>query len=211
MAAKMISEFNASAEDVGVQFFLDSEGWQVIKIYDPRGTLIFNATATGSLFEQGGGTELFAESVEPPLDVLPLQRFFERFPEGQYRFVGRSPAGRKLTATVPFSHDIPAGPEVLTPPQPGRDQCAEDVGSPLLVSWRPVHEDVDGGPIEIVGYQVIVEHGGEVFDIKLPGSVTQVTVPAQFLTAGTDYIFEVLAIERGGNQTITEGCFSTAR
>ena len=37
-----------------------------------------------------------------------------------------------------------------------------------------------------------------------------VLVPAEFLEAGTDYVFEVLAIEEGGNQTISEGCFTTA-
>jgi hypothetical protein len=37
-----------------------------------------------------------------------------------------------------------------------------------------------------------------------------VTVPAEVLEPGTDYLFEVLAIANGGNQTITEGCFRTA-
>ena len=35
---------------------------------------------------------------------------------------------------------------------------------------------------------------------------TAITVPAAFLSAGTEYAFEVLAIEGGGNQTITESC-----
>jgi hypothetical protein len=34
-------------------------------------------------------------------------------------------------------------------------------------------------------------------------------VPAEFLSPGTEYAFEVLAIEEGGNQTITESCFVT--
>jgi hypothetical protein len=37
-----------------------------------------------------------------------------------------------------------------------------------------------------------------------------VTVPNELLEPGTEYTFEVLAIEEGGNQTITEGCFVTA-
>ena len=63
----MIIEFNSSAEDIGVQFFLDSEGWTSIEIRDPRGREIFSAEAEGRLARQGGGTELFLESVEPPL------------------------------------------------------------------------------------------------------------------------------------------------
>jgi hypothetical protein len=49
------------------------------------------------------------------------------------------------------------------------------------------------------------------FDVHLPaGSDTSVTVPAEFLEAGRDYVFEVLAIEAGGDQTISEGCFAPA-
>jgi hypothetical protein len=40
--------------------------------------------------------------------------------------------------------------------------------------------------------------------VKLP-NVTKVTVPPEFLEPNTDYKFEVLAIEAGGNQSITEG------
>ena len=59
----------------------------------------------------------------------------------------------------------------------------------------------------IVGYQVIVERADalRIFDIKLPGTATSVTVPPEFFEPGTQYKFEVLAIEAGGNQTITEG------
>ena len=56
-AATMIIEFNASAEDVGIQFFLDGEGWRTIEIFDPEGEEIFSAEAEGRLVEQGGGTE----------------------------------------------------------------------------------------------------------------------------------------------------------
>jgi hypothetical protein len=35
-------------------------------------------------------------------------------------------------------------------------------------------------------------------------------VPPDFLEPGTDYLFQVFAIEVGGNQTITEGVFDTA-
>jgi hypothetical protein len=35
-------------------------------------------------------------------------------------------------------------------------------------------------------------------------------VPPEFLEPGTDYLFQVLAIEAGGNETISEGVFDTA-
>src|SRR5262245_39069730 len=79
--SRIIIEFNSTDQDVGVQFFLDAEGWQDVQIFNPRGKQIFAAAATGRLLKQGGGAELFLESAEPTLDELPLEEFFELFPE----------------------------------------------------------------------------------------------------------------------------------
>ena len=38
---------------------------------------------------------------------------------------------------------------------------------------------------------------------------TSVKVPPEFLRPGRDCLFETLAIEKGRNQTITEGTFTT--
>jgi hypothetical protein len=46
-----------------------------------------------------------------------------------------------------------------------------------------------------------------VFSTDLPASAHSVTVPAEFLEAGTDYKLEVQAIEVSGNQTLTEITF----
>ena len=208
-AARMIIEYNSSAQDIGVQFFLDAEEWQSIKILDPHGVQIFGAQTTGTLLEQGGGTELFLESVEPEIAELPLEEFFARFPEGQYKFIGRLADGSKMTSKVSFTDDVPAGPVVINPPQPGGGNCPQGVTIPAVIGWEPVTESIEGEAIEIVGYEVIVEHEDQVFDVHLAGDATQLTVPSEFLTPATDYVFEVLAIESGGNQTITEGCFTT--
>ena len=208
-AAKMIIEYNSSAQDIGVQFFLDAEEWQSIKILDPRGEQIFAAQATDKLLEQGGGTELFLESVEPEIAELSFEEFFARFPEGQYKFIGRLADGSKMTSKVSFTDDVPAGPVVINPPQPGGGNCPQGVTIPAVIGWEPVTESIEGEAIEIVGYEVIVEHEDQVFDVHLAGDATQLTVPSEFLTPATDYVFEVLAIESGGNQTITEGCFTT--
>lgn len=204
---RMIIEYNSSAEDVGIQFFLDSEGWKSLSIYAPGGDKIYSTAAAGRLLAQGGGTELFVESVEPELTELPLGKFFQRFPAGRYKFLGVQPDGVVLRSFAPFTHVIPEGPEIVEPQAPP-DKCANNVGIPAVIAWEPVTETIFGAPVEIVGYEVIVENG-EVFDVHLPGDATQITVPAEFLEPGTDYIFEVLAIAKGGNQTITEGCFTT--
>jgi hypothetical protein len=45
--------------------------------------------------------------------------------------------------------------------------------------------------------------------IYLPASTTSVAIPDGFLEPGTDYQWEVLAIEESGNQTLSSGSFST--
>ncbi len=71
----------------------------------------------------------------------------------------------------------------------------------------------DLGPVNIVGYHVVVvEGGGEALpqlDVDVPATDTSVTVPAEYLKPNTFYNFEVLSTEATGNQTISEGFFCT--
>ena len=48
-----------------------------------------------------------------------------------------------------------------------------------------------------------------VLDVMLPGTATRLPVPADFLVPGT-YKTEVLAVDRSGNQTLTEVAFTIA-
>ena len=63
------------------------------------------------------------------------------------------------------------------------------------------------GPVQIVGYHVVVsQSGGEgtpQLDVDVSKDETSVTVPKQFLQPGNRYGFEVLATEKSGNQTIS--------
>lgn len=207
----MIVELNATDEDVGLQFFADAEGWREVEIFDPEGDEIFSAEAEGRLAQQGGGTEFFLESVEPTLDDLPLKEFFDRFPEGTYRFVARLTEGGRARGRVAFTHVLPAGPEVLTPVPGKGEECAEDVAIPVVIAWNEVTSDYFGEPLEVAGYEIIVEGDDVALDVHLPAAAgTVLTIPAELLEAGTEYEFEILAIEEGGNQTITESCFVTA-
>jgi hypothetical protein len=213
-AASMIIEYNSTDEDVGIQFFLDSEGWREIEIFDPSGHEIFDAESGGRLAQQGGGTELFLESVEPALEDLPLDRFFRRFPAGTYRFRGIDKAGHRLTGETTFSHRLPAGPDVVLPMPARGAECADNVPArSAVVAWNPVTEDVGGRSIDIARYEVIVENedDGFDFDVKFPaGTGTMLSIPPELLRPGTSYTGEVLAVEPGGNQTITGFCFTTA-
>ena len=179
----------------------------------PLDNEIFEATAKGRLLTQGGGTELFLESVEPERRDLTLTQFFANFPAGIYRFRGTTPEGDRLYGNVRFTHVIPAGPVITLPVPAGEDECTANVPIPAVIAWNDVTTTIKGQPLDVDRYEVIVETDNEDanFDVHLPaGSDTSVTVPAEFLEPGRDYVFEVLAIEAGGNQTISEGCFVTS-
>jgi hypothetical protein len=207
---RLIIEYNSTDDDIGVQFFLDVDSWQSVRIVNPHGKEIFDARARSSLLQQGGGTEMFVESEEPTLDELSLEEFFELFPEGTYRFAGRTPDGERLTGEAEFSHDIPAGPEITLPVAGGED-CAADVAIPVVIAWNEVTETIDDAPIDLEAYEVIVEGEDVVVDVTMPADAgTSLTVPAEILEPGTEYDFEVLAVAGNGNQTITETCFVTA-
>ncbi len=92
-------------------------------------------------------------------------------------------------------------------------------GTALVVRWEPVTETVDGTPVTIAGYQVIVTDeeaedpngwARPVYDVHVNPDVTSLPVPDEFVKAGTLYELEVLAIEPSGNQTISVGFFRTA-
>lgn len=207
---RLIIEFNATDEDVGVQFFLDVDTWQSVRIFNPAGKEIFDARSKSSLLTQGGGTEMFVESNEPTLEELSLEEFFEIFSEGTYRFSGRTPEGARLSGETEFSHDIPAGPEIVLPVV-SEDACAENVPIPVVIDWNEVTTNIDGDPIDIEAYEVIVEQDDLNFDVILSADTgTALTIPAELLEPATEYEFEVLAIAENGNQTITETCFVTA-
>jgi hypothetical protein len=209
--ARIIVEFNDTARDVGVQVLLDGEPWSTLEIFDPSERRVLEITSKRSLRRQGL-TELFFESSEPSLDDLPLDRFLARFPAGKYEMEAETIDGVELTGTAVLTHVIPAGPEILSPVSPDDNPPLVDPND-LTIEWAPVTETIDGSKrITMAGYQVIVEQVDplRVFSVDLPASATSVMVPPGFLVQpGALHKFEVLAIEKSGNQTITEGEFVT--
>jgi hypothetical protein len=211
--AKILIEFNATAEDVGVQVLLDGEPWRKVTIFSPNGRRLLDIQTKSSLRTQGL-TELFFESSEPSLADVPLAEFLARFPAGEYEFEGETVDGVKLDGEAILTHVIPAGPVIVSPDQSSDNPPVVDPNN-LVIAWQPVTRTITGSEaIDIVGYQVIVEQVEplRVFSIDLPASVTRVKVPpAFFIQHNTLHKFEVLAIEASRNQTITEGEFVTRR
>lgn len=203
-------ELNATDQDAGVQVFLDGEPWERIKIFDPNGRLIFRASASGSIGKTGL-TEVFMESSEPELSELPLDELLKRFPAGDYHFNGRGIEGERLVGTAVLTHDLPDGPTLVSPIEGDPAQDPADT----TVVWEPVAPP-NGSPI--IGYQVIIENTETgltalpkvILDVMMPPTATSLDVPPGFLMPDTEYEWEVLAIEQGGNQTLSSSVFTTA-
>lgn len=214
--AKLNIEHNDKDKDTGFQGFIDSEGWNRITVTGPDGKVL-DFRGEGELGKLGL-TELFFESVEPENADVPIDDLLETLPEGEYTFEGTAiEDGEKLGKTIgtaTLTHDIPKGPELLTPEEDAEVSPDED----LLVSWNPVDETIDGHDVNIIAYQLIIEKDAEPdpnmigtfgLSMYLPPDVTEITIPEEVLEPGTDYDWEVLAIEESGNQTLNSGSFST--
>lgn len=203
--ARLKIEYNATDGDAGLQIFADTEDpWQEIRITNPAGRAIANFQAS-DVIKNFGLTELFSESSEPPFAEFPFSKFKQLFPEGRYTFDGTTIDGKHLRSTFNFTHDVPAGPRITSP------AAASTVGrNDLVVTWDPVTTPAN---VNVVAYEVIVTadkpapSGGErTVDVTLPGNATRFPVPAEFLTPGR-YKTEVLAIDDGGDQTLTDVAF----
>jgi hypothetical protein len=208
--ARIIIEVNATAGDAGIQIFVDAEGWKRLEVFDPNGQKIFDVTGSGSVGMQGV-TELFFESAEPSFDEQSLDELFARFPQGNYDFKGTTVDGQTLNGKATLKHNIPAGPEIVSP---GEGEVL-NANEPVVIDWQPVTSPFPGTvlPVNIVAYQVIVERVKpqplRVFSVNLQATTTQVTVSPEFLQSNADYNVEVLAIDASGNQTISESSFKT--
>lgn len=203
--ARLKIELNATDGDAGLQVFLDAPAWREITITNPSGREVVDVEAE-QVIRNFGLTELFAESSEPPFDELPFSEFKRLFPAGVYTFRGVTVDGQRLRSTFTLTHRVPDGPQIQLP---GQDTT---VGSSnLVVQWRPV---TTPRGIDVVAYQVLVVADAPALgnptrelDVVLPASATRFPVPAEFLAPGT-YKVEVLAIERSGNQTLSEVAFT---
>jgi len=218
-------ETNASACDMGIQMSFDTDGITQGEIEGPGEQEVFRFVSVIGLEGTHDLTESFQERVEPPIidlenalgcepseDAISLNELFSNWPAGTYEFDGES-GGVEFEGTAKLTHKIPAGPEI-TAPEDG-DIVPHD--APLLIIWKKVTGPILPalGPVEIVGYHlVVVDVTNPVlapgktktaFDADVSKAETSMLVAKQYLEPNRIYEFEVLATEKGGNQTITEG------
>ena len=218
-------ETNASACDMGIQISFDTDGITEGSVEDPHEKVVFSFRSVDGMEVTQDVTEMFQERVEPPIidlesalgcepspDAIPLSELLATWPAGTYEFDGRSGAV-EFESIAKLTHKIPAGPKITAPV----DGAVVPHDAPLLIKWNKVTGPIlpNLGPVEIVGYHVLlvdvtnpVLAPGKTkisFDADVSKTETSFVVPKQYLEPGRIYELEILATEKGGNQTITEG------
>src|SRR6185503_9096237 len=218
-------ETNASACDMGIQMSFDTDGVTRGAVEDPNEKVVFSFRSVDGMEVTQDITEAFQERVEPPIidlqsalgceptdDAISLTELLATWPAGWYEFDGESD-GVEFEGKARLTHKIPAGPEITAP----ADGAIVPHDAPLQVTWKKVTSPILPrlGPVEVVGYHVLAVDvtsptlpPGKTktsFDADVSKNETSFVVPKQFLEPGRIYELEILATEKGGNQTITEG------
>jgi len=218
-------ETNASACDMGIQISFDTDGITEGEVEGPNDQVVYRFRSVDGMEGTHDVTEGFQERVEPSIidlqsalgcepsaDAIPLTELLAAWPAGTYEFDGQS-GGVEFEGTAKLTHKVPAGPEI-TAPEDG-DVVPHD--APLLITWKKVTRPILArlGPVEVVGYHVLVADVTEpvlppgktqtAFDADVSKAETSFVVPKQYLEPNRIYELEILATEKGGNQTITEG------
>ena len=218
-------ETNSSACDMGIQMSFDTGGITEGEIENPYGQAVFSLGSLPGMEITHDVTEVFQERVEPPIsdlqsalgceptpDAIPLTDLLAAWPAGLYEFDGES-GGEEFEGRARLTHKVPAGPQIIAP----LDGTVVPHDQNLTISWSKVTTPILPylGPVAVVGYHVLlvdvtrpVLAPGKTktsFDADVSRSETTFLVPKQYLEPGRIYELEVLATEKGGNQTITEG------
>jgi len=222
--------FETTEDDIELQAFVDGNAWKTLKIETPKGRKIFDLRTQRKLGRQGlselhfaSEPDHFPEEALAPSDEANevVKAFFRKFPAGDYEVEGRTVDGNELEGEATFTHVLPALPEIVNPVSMTDEPPLVDPFN-LVIEWNPVTTRFIGdGPVEIIEYQIILDQvepqrtnpwidgSARRGLINVPGNVTRLTVPPEYLLPGTLYDFEVLAIEASGNTTISIGEFMT--
>jgi len=228
--AYIFFELNNTDGDLGIHAKIDGEPWKWLTIKDHKNKRVLTVNTKSRLRRQGL-TELFFESAEPPFDELSPDKFFNRFPEGEYTVTGRTLERIKVRSKVVLSHVMPAPPEVWLEGNYETVAAAEncdvedlpefEFGETITIIWYPVetsHPDLGAyGDIEVHNYEVVVEIDETPWKTSsiLSPDDTMFVIPQEILALAefdeegeAEVKFEVLVrAEESFNQTAVESCF----
>ncbi len=142
-----------------------------------------------------GLREFDFESPEPPGDAI-----LAAYPQGIYKFTGRSVDGEWFQGEARLSHLMPAAPVIMTPAS-----GSEVSPGTLRIEWSAV-PGLRKVVIELENESVDPE---QVLTVELPGDATSFEVPAGFMLPGSEYQVGVAAVGGNGNITVVESLFVT--
>ncbi len=216
--AEVYLEYNATDDEYIVVIFWDADAWKSMLVRGPTGPKakskpVLNVSPKAHVRKQGL-TEGYFETEALDLEESTLEEFLARFPEGEYTFKGKGvEKGVSYVGDTEFTHALPDDPANVSPD----DGDMFDAGSGVTISFDPVTEDLDGNPITIASYTVVVEYespiSGDdlVFSMMIEGTEAnpQVSIPDEFLFDETEYTLEIIVQAETGNRTICELDFET--
>lgn len=190
-------EQNATDGDVEVVFEIkaDEDGLTMLKVVSPDGRTVIDFTAPDSTTM--GMRQFIIESPEPD-DMPALQA---AYPEGEYKFSGKTFAGDAFASTAALSHRLPATAELTSPMPEADDVAIKDV----VIAW--------GAVAGVSSYIVELEQDELQLKIKavVPGSLTSFAVPNGVLVPGKEYTLGLGTVAEGGNVSFVETTFTTKR
>lgn len=112
--AKLIVEYNATDNDIGVHGSFDDHGWKRLCVFDPTGRPVLHVGPRGQLLDLTMAG-IFFESREPPASEFSFADLRAALPEGGYTVRGESFDGTILVGSATFTHDVPAAPVITAP------------------------------------------------------------------------------------------------
>ena len=193
--AKVFFEQNATDGDVEVVFQVKSgdDGLAELVVVSPDGRTVvnFNAPDASTL-----GIRQFQFESPEPRNTASLMA---AYPEGIYKFSGKTSAGATLIGKSTLSHRLPATAAFIHP----RPAAKRASVNGLKISWRAV--------AGVASYIVKIENDD--LNVKIaatvPGTSTTFAVPNGFLLPVTEYELSVGTVTRDGNISFVETHFTT--
>ena len=190
-------EQNASDGDVEVVFEVkgQADGLAKLKVVSPDGRTVIDFTAPDS--STLGMRQFRFESPEPK-DVKALKA---AYPEGTYRFTGRSLSGATLVGESTLSHKLPAPVKFRKPAPNAKNVPIRNIN----ISWSAV----TGVAFYIL--EIEQEELETKIEATLPGSSTSFAMPNGFLMPGREYHLGIATVTAEGNVSVVETSFTTKK
>jgi hypothetical protein len=194
--AEIHVEKNATDDDteIVIEAVGGDDGLCQFRIYAPDGRAIVHVNSVDK--STGGQREFVIESPEPPGDAI-----LALYPEGLYRFRGRTCGGERFASTDSLSHDLPAAAVITSPAA----DSEVDASNGIVIEWSAV-PGVTEYALELENESADPEQS---LSLNLPPDTTHFEVPASWLAAGAEYQVGVATVAPNGNVVFAEIQFTT--